>query len=94
MYFAYGWPKVFGLGLREHYERERQQQLISLHTSERYLLGVTASAVHLWSGGLHRVHLSSVRADDETLKEEGHNVAAFYSEAKSVLIVLVSQSEL
>lgn len=92
MYFAYGWPKVFGLGSWDQQHAGHKQQFLSLHTSDQYVFGVTATAVHLWSGGLHRVHLSAVRPEEEQVNEEGRNVAAYYSAAKSVLVVVVSQT--
>lgn len=89
MYFAYGWPKVFSLDSTNS-GIEQGEQFIFLHATEQFVFGVTSTAVHIWTSGLHRVHLSAARLEEEDVKTEGYNLAAFYCPAKATLAVVVS----
>ncbi len=88
MLVCYGFPKVFRA------ETGRDEPWIFIGQDVNYIVAVSASAVQLWSAGLHRVRLSQVVRSSAEIADEGQNICAHYSPSKATLAVLVSATGL
>ncbi len=83
MLIGYGFPKVFNAGVG------KDEEWLYLAHDLLYIVAVSASAVQVWSSGLHRVRLSQVVRSEADVEEDGTNLCAYWCPSKATLAVLV-----
>lgn len=85
MYISYGWPKV----LAALDTGAKQEDVVYLAIDQDYFVIVSTSRIQVWTGGQHRVKLGTYTRGDESIKADGLNRKAFWSNSKRNLAVLV-----
>ncbi|KZV51236.1 hypothetical protein F511_05893 [Dorcoceras hygrometricum] len=87
MYMAYGWPQVIPLELPS---RPSKQQIVYLKVVNRLLLVVSSTHLELWSSSQHRVRLGKYMRDADSVRSEGENLQAVWSQDTKLITVITS----
>jgi hypothetical protein len=83
MYFGYGFPRLVAAGV------SRDEDWVHLQQDAQYMVAASETTISLWSVGLNRLRLSLVERSQESVEQEGINVAAWCCSSRGALAVLV-----
>lgn len=101
MYFAYGWPTVYGTALDPgglpataaaadgSDAPLSEQEVVYLTADPDLLVLVTSRAIQFWAAGQHRIRLGVLAREADALSSDGLNKRAFWSPSRRLLAVVV-----
>ncbi|XP_075505546.1 uncharacterized protein LOC142542672 [Primulina tabacum] len=87
MYMAYGWPQVIPLQLPDCPSTKR---IVYLKVVNRLLLVVSPTHLELWSSSQHRVRLGKYTRDADSVRREGENLQAVWSQDTKLIAIITS----
>lgn len=97
MYFAYGWPRVFGLDHEDGVTTiasDTSLDIVQLLSDDSYIIAITVGGIQIWSGGRHRVLLGKHSRSAGDLRTEGVYLRAYWSASRRLLAIVTTANVL
>lgn len=87
MYFAYGFPKSYRILAGDN---SNEEVVYASFNGSDNLVIVTSTTIQLWSGGQQKIKLGEFVRNEETIKEEGASMKAWWCPSRRAIAVAVS----